>query len=212
MLTDDELRAMGDEDRHELLRRLVEVGGDVSLVHGRAQRERFVAVTAVSAIFLVGWILYLAATLPRTYTTSHWRLTWVGFDCALAASLAATAVLALWRQQLVILTAMIAGSLLVCDAWFDTTTTAGADRWLSFLSIPVEAGLSMLLLATAWLLVRHQSTPAQLASTSRRSRLHPLPGVRAGGWTSTVKALRGDRSTMPESDPKQAFTHRSPST
>jgi hypothetical protein len=210
MLSDDELRAMGDADRDELLRRLVKVGGDLSLVQGRAQRERFVAVTAVSAIFLVGWILYLAATLPRTYTTSHWRLTWIGFDCALAATLAATAVLALWRQQLVILTAVIAGSLLLCDAWFDATTASGADRWLSFLSIPVEAGLSVVLLATAWLLVRHESTPEQAASTSRRSPLHPLPGVRAGGWKSTVKALRGDGPTMPESDPTRAFTHRSP--
>lgn len=189
MLTDDELRAMGDEDRNELLRRLVDVGGDVSLVKGRAQRERFVAMTAVSATFLSGWILYLAVTLPRTYTTGHWRLTWVGFDCALAAILAATALLALFRRRLVILTSLIAGSLLVCDAWFDTTTAAGADRWLSFLSVPVEVGLSMVLLTTAWVLVHQLSNAGPTTSAPRSSRFRPLPGVRAGGWRSTVTAL-----------------------
>ena len=191
MLSDDELAAMGDADRGELLRRLVELGGDVSLGRGRAQRERFVALTAVAATFLVGWTLYLAATLPRTYTTSHWRLTWVGFDCALAVTLAATAILALWRRQLVILSATVAGSLLVCDAWFDATTAAGADRWLSFLSIPVEAGLASVLLATAGVLAHHLSKPSGTSSRWRPSPLQALPGVSVGGWKSTAQALRG---------------------
>ena len=199
MLSDGELRTMGDEDRDELLRRLIEAGGDVSLVEGRAQRERFVALTAVAATFLVGWILYLAATLPRTYTTGHWRLTWVGFDCALAAILAATAVLALLRKRLVILTAMMAGSLLVCDAWFDATTAAGADRWLSFLSIPVEVGLSLLLLTTASMLANQLSNPGPPAS--RPSPFSALPGVRAGGWASTRNALQVTRRRPPTTSP-----------
>ena len=191
MLSDDDLRSMGTQDREDLLRRLVQVADDVSLVKGRAQRERFVAITAGAAIFLLGWILYLAATLPRTYTTGHWRLTWVGFDGALAAALAATAVLALWRRQLVILAAMIAGSLLLCDAWFDATTAAGSDRWLSFLSIPIEVGLALVLLGTAAGLVNHLAAATGTDSGTRHSRFRPLPGVRAGGWVSTFHAFRG---------------------
>ena len=133
-----------------------------------------------------------SATLPRTYTTGHWRLTWVGFDAALAAALAATAVLALWRRQLVIVAAMIAGSLLCCDAWFDATTAAGSDRWLSFVSIPVEVGLALVLLGTAAGLVNHLSTTTQGNDQgTRHSRFRALPGMRVGGWASTVNALRG---------------------
>lgn len=191
MLSDDELRAMTEGERHELLQRIAHAAGEVSLVEGRAQRERFVALTAIAAAFLVGWVLYLAATLPRTYTTGHWRLTWVGFDCALASTLAATAALALWRRQLVILTSMIAGSLLVCDAWFDVTTAAGSDRWLSWLSVPIEIGLALALIGTAGVFLHHLSTAAPAASVTRTSRLVALPGVRAGGWKATVDALLG---------------------
>jgi hypothetical protein len=191
MLSDDDLRSMGKQDREDLLRRLVQIGDDVSLVKGRAQRERFVAITAGAAMFLLGWILYLAATLPRTYIAGHWRLTWVGFDIALAATLAATALLALWRRQLVILAAMIAGSLLFCDAWFDATTAAGSDRWLSFLSIPIEVGLGLVLLGTAAALLSHLAAAGGKDGRPQHSTFRALPGVRAGGWMSTLDALRG---------------------
>lgn len=193
MLSDDELRAMTERERDELLQRLAHAAGDVSLVKGRAQRERFVALTAVAAIVLLGWVLYLAVTLPRTYTTGHWRLTWVGFDCALAGTLAATAALALWRRQLVILTSVIAGSLLICDAWFDVTTAAGTDRWLSWLSVPVEIGLSTALLGTAAVFLHHLSTAAPASHQPGSSRLASLPGVRDGGWKATVDALLNRR-------------------
>jgi hypothetical protein len=190
VLSEDDLQSMAEQDRDELLRRLTELTGGVSLVKGRARRERFAAVTAVAAIFLIGWVLYLAATLPRTYTTGHWRLTWVGFDCALAGMLAATAVLALWRRQLVILTSMMAGSLLLCDAWFDATTAAGSDRLLSWLSVPIETGLCLVLLGTAAVFLQHLSSIGPAAAPPGRSILRSLPGLTAGGWKATYAALR----------------------
>lgn len=190
MLSDDDLRAMTGPELDDLRRRVAQAAGEVSLVRGRAQRERFVALTAVAAIFLVVWVLYLAATLPRTYTTGHWRLTWVGFDCALAGTLAATAALALWRRQLVIVTSLIAGSLLVCDAWFDVTTAAGADRWLSWLSVPIEIGLAAALIGTASVFLHHLRAAVPSPPASRFSRLAPLPGVRTGGVHATLDALR----------------------
>lgn len=191
MLSEDELRAMSEPELDELRRRLAGAAATVSLVKGRAQRERFIAMTAVAAIVLLGWVLYLAATLPRTYTTGHWRLTWVGFDCALAATLAVTAVLALWRRQLVIITSLVAGSLLVCDAWFDVTTAAGADRWLSWLSVPIEISLAGALITTAGVFVHHLTATASTAPVSGASYLAELPGVRTGGVHATINALLG---------------------
>jgi hypothetical protein len=155
MLPDEDLQAMDPGERGALLQRILEIHHGPSLAEGQTQRERYVAITALAATFLVGWIVYLAATLPRTYTTGHWRLTWVGFDCALAFLLAATALLALWRRQLVIVTSVVAGSLLVGDAWFDTTTAAGSERWFSLISVPVEVVLAAVLFGTAELFLRH---------------------------------------------------------
>lgn len=194
MLSDDDLCAMDGPERDDLLRRLLEASGQPSLVEGRTQRERYVAITAVAAAFLVGWVVYLAVTLPRTYTTGHWRLTWVGFDCALALTLAATALLALWRRQLVILTSAMAGSLLLCDAWFDTTTAAGPDRWLSLMSVPVETILAVTLLSTAGAFLHHLGSAVPAPSSSPRPRFHPLPGIGAGGLNSTIRSLRGQPS------------------
>lgn len=190
MISDDDLAAMQRPELDDLLRRLLEATGRPSLVEGRAQRERYAAITAVAAAFLVGWVVYLAATLPRTYTTGHWRLTWVGFDCGLARVLAATALLALWRRQLVIITSVIAGSLLLCDAWFDTTTAAGADRWLSFLSVPVEAVQALALLGTAGVFLHHLATAVPTTSPTPTPRLHPLLGTGPGGLRSTIRSLR----------------------
>ncbi|UQX89296.1 hypothetical protein M6D93_04650 [Jatrophihabitans telluris] len=200
MFSDDDLHAMDAAERAELLRRLVASTGQASLVEGRTQRERYVAITAVAAAFLVGWVVYLAATLPRTYTTGHWRLTWVGFDCALAFVLAATALLALWRRQLVIVTSVMAGTLLICDAWFDTTTAAGRDRWLSWVSVPLETILAIVLLGTGGVFLHHLGSTASAAPSSTGSRLRPLLGMEVGGLRSTIRSLRG-RPTEPSKAP-----------
>jgi hypothetical protein len=191
MFADEDLRAMDATEREALLRRLLEIHRAPAIAEGSVARERYVALTTVAAAFLLFWVIYLAATLPRTYTTGHWRLTWVGFDCALAFLLAATALLALWRRQLVIVTSLVTGALLVCDAWFDSTTAAGSDRWLSFLSVPVETVLAGVLFGTAGMFLHHLGTmtvpdEARLSSWA----LRPLSGLRPGGFGSTARALR----------------------
>ena len=47
--------------------------------------------SALVAVALVPWTLYLTFTLPSRHVTFHYDLAWVGFDVALAASFAATA-------------------------------------------------------------------------------------------------------------------------
>jgi hypothetical protein len=89
-------------------------------------------VAAGTAAVLLPWCLILAATLPSTYQTSHWKLTWIGLDCATAIAAGLTAYLLHKRSRYAALTAMAAGTLLTADAWFDVSTAAaGFDRTLS---------------------------------------------------------------------------------
>jgi hypothetical protein len=68
-------------------------------------------------------------TLPRHYVASHWRLTWVGLDAAMAFFLARTAWLTYRRRRGLVITAVVTGTLLCVDAWFDViTATSRADR------------------------------------------------------------------------------------
>jgi hypothetical protein len=95
----------------------------------------------VSLCFLVGagalipWTVFLALTLPPRYDAEHWRLLWTGFDAALVAVLLLAAWAAWYRRQILAAIAMVAGTLLVCDAWFDMVTSLGhRDEWLTMLT------------------------------------------------------------------------------
>jgi hypothetical protein len=76
------------------------------------------------AVALLPWTLWLGYSLPTTHTTHHYQLAWIGFDLALAAALAATALGTLRRSAWIVVTAAVAGTLLLCDAWFDVLTAA----------------------------------------------------------------------------------------
>ncbi len=76
----------------------------------------------VVAVGLVPWVVYLALTLPRRATATHYRLAWVGFDCFLVLALARTSWLAYRRRPEAELTAVTTATLLIVDAWFDITT------------------------------------------------------------------------------------------
>lgn len=81
------------------------------------------------ATLLVPWVVYLGFTLPTRHSTTHYRIAWVGFDIWLTAVLLRVAWFAWRRNPNVFLTATIAGTLLVADAWFDLVTASpGADR------------------------------------------------------------------------------------
>jgi len=76
-------------------------------------------VLAVAALALLPWTVYLTLTLPSRSVTDHWDFVWVGFDLWLAAALMATAVGVLRRATWVSSAAVMAGTLLACDVWFD---------------------------------------------------------------------------------------------
>jgi hypothetical protein len=147
MLSPDQLRALDDGQRAELLRQLVELQAPAD-APTRAQRRFRTTVrtlVTVGAVVLVPWTAYLAATLPRRMVTEHWRGAWVGFDVLLIVALAATAWLGWQRRQLVAIGLVASAVLLLCDAWFDVTLTRGPDRTLSLVTaVLVELPVAVL--------------------------------------------------------------------
>lgn len=102
------------------------------------------------ALALIPWIVYLAVVLPRRDFAEQYRLSWIGFDLALAVVLARTAYLANLRDPRVLLPANAAGALLIADAWFDITTADSRTAALAalasalLLELPIAA-LSLLI-------------------------------------------------------------------
>jgi hypothetical protein len=103
------------------------------------------------SVLLVPWIVWLFIDLPDSTRADHWSLAWGGFDVMLALSLAGTAVAILRRSTLTAITATIAGTLLVCDAWFDVLTSkGGGDLTLAILmALLLELPLAALCFAIA---------------------------------------------------------------
>jgi hypothetical protein len=113
----------------------------------RRQRRLALLVSAACCVILAGWIVVLAATLPRHFDAHHWRAVWVNFDVFLFAAFAATA-WAIWRERQVLILLLVGiGTMLCCDAWFDVgTSLATSDLWISLLSA-IFAELPLALLA-----------------------------------------------------------------
>jgi hypothetical protein len=115
----------------------------------RRQRRLALLVAAACCVILAGWIVVLAATLPRHFDAHHWRGVWVNFDVFLFAAFAATA-WAIWRERQVLILLLVGiGTMLCCDAWFDVgTSLATSNLWISLVSA-VVAELPLAFLAFA---------------------------------------------------------------
>jgi hypothetical protein len=87
------------------------------------------------ATALVGWTIFLGLSLPPRYDAGHWNVLWTGFDVGLLCVFAYGAWAAWFRRQILATTAIVAGTLLLCDAWFDIVTSIGhRDQWLTLLT------------------------------------------------------------------------------
>ncbi len=76
-----------------------------------------------ASAILIGWIVFLVDALPSSYRAEHWDLAWVGFDIGMVTVLLATS-WALWnKRQAAIPGAMVSGTFLVIDSWFDVVTS-----------------------------------------------------------------------------------------
>jgi hypothetical protein len=115
----------------------------------RRERRLALLVTAACCVVLAGWVVLLAATLPRHFNAHHWRAVWVNFDVLLLAAFVATA-WAIWRErQVLILLLMLLGTMLCCDAWFDVGTSLGTSGIWTSLADAVFAELPLAVLAFA---------------------------------------------------------------
>jgi len=101
-----------------------------------SRRAKFVSILfLVSVVVLIPWTVFLGLTLPLKYHASHWRLLWTGFDAALITVLLLAAWAAWYRRQILAALAVVAGTLLFSDAWFDMVTSFGhRNEWLTLLT------------------------------------------------------------------------------
>lgn len=124
MLSDSDIASMSKQERIALSRRLAafnaDLVGDTDVT--RRRRRRIIDILLITCLGLIPWIVLLALTLPRRYVANHWAVAWVGFDIALLCALAVTAWAAWRRRQIVIVAALVTGTMLVVDAWFDIVT------------------------------------------------------------------------------------------
>jgi hypothetical protein len=137
---------------------------------------------ATIAVLLVPWTLWLTFALPTRHVTHHYDIAWIGFDLALAAAFAATAYAAFrataWLQPL----AAVTGTMLLCDAWFDTITSSRDEQLVAILEavcaeLPLAALCSWIVLDTKrfheaaarmYLEVSRRRPPAADSSTAER--------------------------------------------
>lgn len=137
----------------------------------RRQRRLALLVSAGCCVFLAGWIVVLAATLPRRFDAHHWRALWVNFDVFLLAAFIATA-WAIWRERQVLILLLVGlGTMLCCDAWFDVgTSLASSDLWISLISaLCAELPLAFLAFAGARRLLKATIETDVLAAADARA-------------------------------------------
>jgi hypothetical protein len=84
----------------------------------------FVALLS-AVVILIPWTVYIAITLPDNFNVHYWSIAWVGFDIALILILGFAAWAAYFQRQIFIAAAIVAATLLICDAWFDVVTSLG---------------------------------------------------------------------------------------
>jgi hypothetical protein len=123
---------------------------------------------ALCCLGLIPWTIGLAVTLPRSYLVDKWPLAWVGFDTILLGCLSTTA-WALWKQrQVAVVTSMVTGVLLLCDAWFDVITAhSGRCLVLSIMTAALgEIPIGVLLGLISIQLLHANRGPASLSGSS----------------------------------------------
>jgi hypothetical protein len=90
---------------------------------------------ALAAVALVPWLIHLSHTLPVTHLDRDWDKAWAGLDIAEFAAIGLTALFGALRSNWIIITSTAAGTLLLFDAWFDTTTAGNVhEHTISILS------------------------------------------------------------------------------
>jgi len=156
-------------------------------------------VLGLVVVALLPWTAFLTATLPGRHVTHHWDVAWAGFDVFEATALAATFVALARGSALLSPLAAVAGTALLCDAWFDLITSGPGDdlRWSLARALLAELPLAALCF---WIALDSNRT---LASAARASAAGPPPTAppgppaegRAGARTRGSAAPSGGRTS-----------------
>ena len=155
--SDAELRALTLQERRELMVRLTHLPGGRRGAHldPRKIRRHRIALLSLGSVGLIPWTIYLGASLPDRYVVQDWTLTWTGFDVVLTLMFATTAFLAYFRKQIVVIASFTSGVLLLCDAWFDLTTSHGDDRLVALgFALGIELPVAVFLIYASLQLLR----------------------------------------------------------
>jgi len=140
----------------------------------RRSRLWLLVVLGAVALGLFPWTAYLSATLPSEHVTHHWQVAWGGFDLFEAAALVGTFVAMLRRSVFVTVLASIAGTALLCDAWFDLVTAQpGRDfAWALVFALAGELPLAALCF---WIAVEVGEVVGAIADASPALATGPPP-------------------------------------
>jgi hypothetical protein len=94
------------------------------------------------AIFLLPWTAYLSVSLPPKHESVHWDIVWPGLDVGIALAVAATVYGLVRLSTNLPIFAAIAGTLLLCDAWFDTSQPGNELAWAAVEALVAELPLA----------------------------------------------------------------------
>lgn len=178
MIEEDDLRRMTPQERACLARTLISLNAESITPTPISQRRRRILIAAclLGVLVLAIWIGVLEVKLPRHYRAGGWRAAWVGFDIGLLLVFAATAWAAWRRRQILIACLMVLATLLLCDAWFDTTLDWGTRGFTVslFSALAVELPLAVVALIGARRLIR--------LTAGRLELLSGVPGAVPAFW------------------------------
>ena len=135
-----------------------EVAGERERTLLRLRHWIFVIMGGV-ALALLPWTAYLSVTLPAEHESAHWDIVWPGLDIGIALAIAGTVAALVRRSAYLPVLATAAGTLLLCDAWFDTLTSNGGDElaWAAVEAVVAEVPLALFCF---WLAVDVESLAA----------------------------------------------------
>ncbi len=111
------------------------------------------------ALALLPWTVYLSVTLPSEHRSAHWDIVWPGLDVAIPLAIAGTVVALVRCSTYLPSLATAAGTLLLCDAWFDTLTSNAGNEfaWAALEALVAEVPLALF---GFWLAVDAESVAA----------------------------------------------------
>jgi hypothetical protein len=141
----------------------------------RGARHWLLLIVGGVAVALLPWTAYLSATLPSKHLTEHWDIAWAGLDLFEAASLILLFLVIVRRSPLVPMFAAVAGTALLCDAWFDLSTSGSRFYWALAEALAAELPLAALCF---WLAFEVSEAIGLSAARDAASAAAPRPTLR----------------------------------